>query len=130
MKIKEASAAQAVGVAILAARHPGPGQGSEAPGKLAGPPVQDPGQWGAHRRSAAHLVDDTFCIAPNFNFLLLDPKVGQGIQAIDQSQVFRSIRACLAVTQEDPEAACHLHAIMLYQPAVAKQTKMFGPGIV
>jgi hypothetical protein len=45
MKIKKASAAQAVGVAILAARHPGPGQGSEAPGKLAGSLMQDFGQW-------------------------------------------------------------------------------------
>jgi len=45
MKIQEASPAQAVSVAILAARHPGPGQGDEAPGKLAGTFIQESGQW-------------------------------------------------------------------------------------
>ncbi len=120
MEIQEAAPAQAVGIAVLAAGHPGPGQGAEALGELTRPSVQDPGQWRADRRRSCHLIDHTFCVPADLHRLICNMQIRQRLQAIDQGEVFSRARPRPAIPQENPKTACNLLTITLYQPAVAQ----------
>src|SRR5215208_7256295 len=110
-------------MAVLIARHPDPGECGEAFCQRLSATVEFPGQWRTDTGIAGHLVDHTFCIAPNLHGLIPDPQIDQSFETVDKSQILRDIRTGLALAKKETEASSDFQPGSFEDPSVAEQAE-------